>query len=51
MATTAAYGRSQATGQVGAAAASPRHSHSNTVSEPNLRPTTQARGNAGSLTH
>ena len=37
----AAYGRSQARGQIRAAAASLRHSHSNTGSEPRLWPTPQ----------
>ena len=37
----AAYGSSQARGQIRATAASPHHSHSNTGSEPCLRPTPQ----------
>ena len=36
-----AYGRSQARGQIGAAAASLRQSHSNVGSEPRLQPTPQ----------
>ena len=40
-AASTAYGRSQARGQVGAIAASLRHSHSNAGSEPPLRPTPQ----------
>ena len=36
--TFAAYRNSQARGQIRAAAASLRHSHSNTGSEPHLRP-------------
>ena len=39
MATPAAYVSSQARGQMGAAAASLRHSHSNTESKPHLQPT------------
>ena len=41
MAAPAAYGGSQARGQIGAAAAGLYHSHSNTGSEPCLRPTPQ----------
>ena len=41
MDTPAAYGSSQAKGQIGAAAAGLRHSHSHTGSEPRLRPTPQ----------
>ena len=41
MATSAAYGGSQARGQTGAASAGLYHSHSNTRSEPHLRPTPQ----------
>ena len=41
MATPAAYGGSQARGQMGAIAASPHHSHSNAGSEPFLKPTLQ----------
>ena len=37
----AAYGSSQARGQIGAAAASLHHSHSNARSEPHLSSTTQ----------
>ena len=37
----AAYGNSQARGQIGAMAASVHHSPSNTGSEPRLRPTPQ----------
>ena len=44
-----ANGSSQAMDQIGAVAASPHHSHSNTGSESCLRPT--AHGNVGSLTH
>ena len=51
MATPLAYGSSWARGQIGAAAAGLRHSHSHVVSEPHLRPTPQAHGNARSLTH
>ena len=36
-----AYGGSQARGQIGAAAAGLRHSHSHTRSEPHLQPTPQ----------
>ena len=36
-----AYGGSQVRGQIGAAAVSLRHRHSNTGSEPHLRPTPQ----------
>ena len=47
-----AYGVSQARGQIGATAAGLHHSHSNTGSEPHLRPTyATAHGNARSLTH
>ena len=49
--TPAAYGGSQARGQIRAAAASLYHSHSNIGSEPHLRPTSQLTGNARSLTH
>ena len=50
--TPAAYGGSQARGQIEAVAASLRQSHSNTGSEPRLRPTyTTAHGSTGSLTH
>ena len=35
------YGRSQARGQIGATAASLRHSHSHSESEPRLPPTPQ----------
>ena len=44
-----AYGGSQGRGLIGAVAASLSHSHSNSGSEPCLRPT--AHGNAGSVTH
>ena len=44
-----ANGGSQARGQIGAAAASLHHSHSNTRSKPHLWPTTHS--NARSLTH
>ena len=44
-----AYGGSQARSQIGAIAASLHYSHSNSGSEPRLRPT--AHSNAGSLTH
>ena len=37
----AAYGRSQASGPIGAAAAGLHHSHSNARSEPSLPPTPQ----------
>ena len=51
----AAYGGSQARGQIGAVATGLRQSHSNEGSEPHLRPTPQtyttAHSNAGSLTH
>ena len=40
-ATSAAYGRSQARGLMGAVAASLCHSHSNARSEPHLQPTSQ----------
>ena len=40
-ATPTAYGRSQARGRIGAAAAGLHHSHSNTRSQPRLRPTPQ----------
>ena len=40
-ATPAAYGSAQARGQIGAAAASLHHSHSNTGSQPHLQPTPQ----------
>ena len=46
-----AYGRSQARGRIGAVADSLRHGHSNTRSEPHLRPTPQLSGNTRSLTH
>ena len=36
-----AHGGSQATGRIGATAAGPRHSHSNSGSKPHLRPTPQ----------
>ena len=36
-----AYGGSQARGPIGATAAGLRHSHSNVISEPSLRPTPQ----------
>ena len=49
-ATPAAYGNSQARGWIGAAAASPRHSHNNVGSEPSM-PNRIAHSNAGSLTH
>ena len=51
-ATSKACGSSRNKGQIGAAAASLHHSHSNTRSEPHLWPTLQAYGNgsAGSLT-
>ena len=38
---SAAYGGSQARGQIGAAASDLHHSHSNMGSEPHLRPTPQ----------
>ena len=41
MATPAAYGISQARGQIGAAASGLHHSHSNTRSEPHFRLTPQ----------
>ena len=41
MATSAAYGNSQARGQIGAAAAGRHHSHSNAGSELPLSPTPQ----------
>ena len=50
-ATPAAYGSSQARGQIGAAATSLRQSQSNTGSEPCLQPTPQLNGNTGSSTH
>ena len=40
-ATLAAYGGSQAVGQIGAVAAGLRHSHSNSGSEPRLQPIPQ----------
>ena len=40
-AATGAYGSSQDRGQIGATAASLRHSHSNPGPEPHLRPTPQ----------
>ena len=46
-----AYGSSQARGQIGAAAVSLHHSHSNTGSEPHLQSAQLAHGNTGSLTH
>ena len=49
-ATTMVYGSSQKRGQIGAAAASLHHSHSNNRSEPYLWPTTTC-SNTGSLTH
>ena len=50
-ATPSAYGGSQARGHIGATAASLHHSHSNTRSEPHLRPTPQLTNHAKSLTH
>ena len=51
-ATPAAYGDSQARGQIGAVAAGLHHSHSNAGSDPPLHPTPHtAHGKAGSLTH
>ena len=47
----AAYGGSQAVGQIKAIAAGLYHSHSNIRSKPSLRPTPIAHGNARSLTH
>ena len=41
MATPAAYGNSWARGQIGTAAAGLHYSHSNTGSEPHLRPMPQ----------
>ena len=46
-----AYGGSQARGPIGAVATGLHQSHSNAGSEPRLQPTTQAHGNARSLTH
>ena len=40
-ATPTAYGSSQARGRIGATAAGLHHSHSNSESEPRLRPTSQ----------
>ena len=40
-----------ARGQMGAATASLHHSHSKARSEPNLQPTPQLAGSAGTLTH
>ena len=50
-ATPAAYGSSQARGQIRGAAAGLHHSHSNTSSELHLQLNTTAQGNTGSLTH
>ena len=51
-ATPVAYGDSQASGPIGARAASLPHSHSNARSEPRLSLTyTTAHSNTGSLTH
>ena len=47
----AAYGGSQAMGQIGATAASLRHSHGNAGSESRLRPTPQLTATPGSLSH
>ena len=47
----AAYGGSQARGRIGAVAAGPHHSHSNTGSELPQTYCTTVHGNAGSLTH
>ena len=46
-----AYGSSQARGGIRDAAASLHHSHRDARSEPHLRPTPLAHGNAESLTH
>ena len=46
-----AYGGSQARGRIGAAAAGPRQSHSNTRSEPRLQPTPQLMAMPDPLTH
>ena len=46
-----AYGGSQARGLIRAVATSLHQSHSNSGSEPRLRPTPQLTANAGSLTH
>ena len=45
-ATPVAHGGSQARGLIGAVATGLRQSHSNTESEPRLRPTTTAHGNS-----
>ena len=50
-ATSVSYGGSQARSLIGATAAGGHHSHSNSRSEPHLRPNTTAHGNAGSSTH
>ena len=50
-ATPSAYGGSQARGRIGAIAAALHHSHTNTRSEPCLRPTPQLMATPGSLLH
>ena len=50
-ATPAAYGGSQARGQIGAAAPSLYHSHGNDRSEPHLQPTPQFAATTDPLTH
>jgi len=50
-ATPTAYGGSQARGLIRAVATSLRHSHSNALPKPRLRPTPSAHGNTGSLTY
>ena len=50
-ATPVAYESSQARVQIRAAAGGLHHSHSNTGSEPCLRPTPQLTASVGSLTH
>ena len=47
----AAYGISQARGQIRAMGAGLRRSHNNAGSKPHLRPMLAAYGNTGSLTH
>ena len=51
MAAPAAYGDSQARGQIRAVAAGLHHSHSNARSEQQLQPTPQLTATARSLTH
>ena len=51
MAAPKAYGSSQARDQIGSAAASLHHSHTNTRSKPYLWVNAAACGNAGSLIH